>query len=204
MVTRVTIPAVLLTERLRLVRWDESHTQLLVDLASRPEVMRYIGDGSTWTRERADEVAARTREHWRRHGFGWRAAIEGEAGTAIGFAALNFAGEKAGVDPNEFEIGWWLAPEMQGRGLAREAAAAVRDEAFNRLRAPSVVARIQPANAASLAVARAIGLRHETMSAAPDGTPIAVLRLTAELDPGEARALPRRAVARTSTRVRKF
>jgi RimJ/RimL family protein N-acetyltransferase len=83
------------------------------------------------------------------------------------------------VDATEYEIGWWLAPSVWGRGLAREGAAAVRDEAFARVGAPSIVARIQPANAASLAVAAAIGLSHETESTGRGGEDIAVLRLAA-------------------------
>jgi hypothetical protein len=43
-----------------------------------------------------------------------------------------------------------------------------------------VLARIQPANAASLAVAAAVGLTPETESVGRAGEPIAVLRLSAE------------------------
>jgi RimJ/RimL family protein N-acetyltransferase len=84
------------------------------------------------------------------------------------------------VDAGEYEIGWWLTPSAWGRGLAREGAGAVRDEAFERVGAPSILARIQPANAASLAVAAAIGLRYESQSVGRGGEPIAVLRLGAD------------------------
>jgi RimJ/RimL family protein N-acetyltransferase len=84
------------------------------------------------------------------------------------------------VDHGEYEIGWWLAPSAWGRGLAREGAAAVRDEAFERVGAPSILARVSPANAGSLAVAAAIGLRHDTESTGRTGEPIAVLRLDAD------------------------
>jgi RimJ/RimL family protein N-acetyltransferase len=117
--------------------------------------------------------------HWRDHGFGWRLARLGPAGEAVGLIALNFAGEDSGVDPDEYEIGWWLAPSAWGQGLAREGAAAVREEAFRRLAAPSILARIQPANTASLAVARAIGLSDDAQATGRTGEPISVLRLTA-------------------------
>jgi RimJ/RimL family protein N-acetyltransferase len=90
-----------------------------------------------------------------------------------------FAGEGAGIAPDECEIGWWLEPGAWGRGLAREGAGAVCEEAFGRIAGPSVVARISPANAASLAVAGAIGMTPEGESAGRFGEPIAVLRLTA-------------------------
>ena len=175
------MPEPLTTPRLRLDPWSEAHTALLGTLARTPTVVRYIGDGTTWTDARIHDVAARNREHWRAHGFGWRVATlsEDDDETPIGLIALNFAGEGSGVDPGEYEIGWWLAPSAWGRGLAREGAAAVRDEAFERLNAPSIVARIAPANPASLAVAGAIGLTRESDSRGRGGEPIAVLRLSA-------------------------
>jgi len=171
---------VLETERLRLERWGEEHAELLVWLSSLPEVMRFIGPGGTWSSERAAEVAERQRRHWAEHGFGWRPATERATGELVGFIALNFAGEgTVGLDPGEFEIGWWLAPAAGGRGLAREGAAAIRDEAFGALGAPSVVARIRPENARSIAVARATGLTYDFSTTGRSGEPVAVYRLAA-------------------------
>jgi RimJ/RimL family protein N-acetyltransferase len=174
------MPQALQTARLHLEPWSEAHTGLLGNLAMTPAVVRYIGDGAAWTDARVHEVAARNREHWRAHGFGWRVASPTPGGGPIGFVALNFAGEGAGVAADEYEIGWWLAPSAWGQGLAREGAVALRDEAFTRLRAPSILARVQPANEASLAVARAIGLTHESESTGRGGETIAVLRLRAD------------------------
>jgi RimJ/RimL family protein N-acetyltransferase len=166
------------TARLTLDPWTESDLKLLADLARTPAVTRYIGDGTIWTDARIADVGAHISEHWRDHGFGWRVARVDDA--PIGLIALSFAGDGAGVAADEYEIGWWLAPSAWGRGLAREGAAAVRDEAFERIRAPSILARIQPANAGSLAVAAAIGLIHETESTGRGREPIAVLRLGAD------------------------
>jgi RimJ/RimL family protein N-acetyltransferase len=176
------------TARLTLDPWAESDFKLLGDLARTPAVMRYIGDGTTWSDARIADVGAHVVEHWRRHGFGWRVARVD--GAEVGLIALNFAGEGSGVNAAEYEIGWWLAPSAWGRGLAREGAAAVRDEAFERVGAPSVVARIQPANAASLAVASAIGLSYESDSIGRGGEPIAVLRLGADRWRGEISSVP--------------
>ncbi len=170
-------PEPLRTDRMTLDPWTEADFKLLGDLARTPAVMRYIGDGTTWSDARIADVGAHVVDHWHRYGFGWRVArVEA---VPVGLIALNFAGEGAGVDASEYEIGWWLAPSAWGRGLAREGAAAVRDEAFERVGAPSIVARIQPANAGSLGVAAAIGLSHDTESVGRGGEPIAVLRLSA-------------------------
>lgn len=160
---------------------------MLVRLGSTPSVTRYIGAGSTWPADRSIEVAQRNRDHWREHGFGWRAAIRLDSGEAIGFTALNFAGEGSGVDADEYEIGWWLDPSAWRQGFAREGALAVCEEAFTQVGAPSLVARIQPGNGPSLALAASIGLERESESTGRGGEAIAVLRLTAErwrrLDP---------------------
>jgi RimJ/RimL family protein N-acetyltransferase len=174
----VTTPLPLRTDRLRLDPWTEPDFKLLGDLARTPAVMRYIGDGTTWTDARIADVGAHISDHWRRHGFGWRVARMDDA--PIGVIALNFAGAGGGVDPDEYEIGWWLAPSAWGRGLAREGATAVRDEAFERVGAPSILERVSPDNAGSLAVAGAIGLTHECRSTGRAGEPIAVLRLDAD------------------------
>jgi RimJ/RimL family protein N-acetyltransferase len=150
---------------------------MLVRLSSIPAVTRYIGPGATWPRTTALEVAAAQLVHWREHGFGWRAAVEKASDRPIGFIALNFAGEgTAGLDASEYEIGWWLDPEVWGRGLAREGATTVRDEALGPLGAPSVVARIQPGNASSIAVAEAIGLVLDFHTTGRAGEPVAVYR----------------------------
>jgi pimeloyl-ACP methyl ester carboxylesterase/RimJ/RimL family protein N-acetyltransferase len=168
------------TEHLRLKPWGDEHAGLLFELASMPAVVRYIGDGARWSETRARDVAVACREHWRHHGFGWRAAYTARGEQPIGFFMLSFAGDGAGIDPGEYEIGWWLHPSVWGRGLAREGAAALRDEAFNRVGAPSIVARVQPANRASLSVAGAIGLTHESETTGRMGERAAVLRLTAD------------------------
>jgi RimJ/RimL family protein N-acetyltransferase len=169
-------PRPLHTERLTLDPWTEADGKLLAGLARTPAVMRYIGNGTTWTDARIAGVGAHVLEHWHDHGFGWRVARAN--GAPVGLIALNFAGEGAGVDPDEYEIGWWLAPSAWGRGLAREGAAAVRDEALQRVGAPSIVARIRPENAASLAVAAAIGLRYESQGTGRGGETFSLLRLS--------------------------
>lgn len=175
------MPVTLHTERLALEPWSDAHFPAFAKLARTPAVMRFIGDGSTWTDARIHDVHARCLTHWSDHGFGWRTAVLD--GRPIGLIALNFAGEGSGVNPDEYEIGWWLSPEHWGRGLTTEGARALRDEAFDRVGAPSVIARILPANAASLGVARRLGLEVEGESTGRGGERILVLRLSAPAAP---------------------
>jgi len=170
-------PMTLETARLRLEPWAPAHGGMLARLAAMPEVMRHVGTGATWTRAEADERSARALVHWRAHGFGWRAAVERESGRAVGLIALNFAGpEILELADEDYEIGWWIDPELWGRGYATEGGRAILDEGFG-LGAPSVVARIQPANRASAAVASALGLEPEAQTVGGFGEPVRILRL---------------------------
>jgi RimJ/RimL family protein N-acetyltransferase len=164
------------TERLRLERWAPRHGDLLARLSALPLVMHYIGDGSAWTAERAAEHHERALAHWRDHGFGWRAAVEREGGAAVGLIALNRAEGVAGLADDDVEVGWWIDPARWGRGYATEGGRAIVDEAFSRLGAPSVVARVQPGNTASLRVAAALGLTPEGDAIDRTGAPVHILR----------------------------
>lgn len=142
--------------------------------------MRHIGDGSLWSRERVVEVADAQSEHWAQHGFGWRVAVEKASDRQLGFIALSFAEEgTVDLDRREYELGWWLDPAVWGRGFAREGAAALRDEAFSEVGAPSVVARMQPDNAPSLNVAEAVGLSFDRQTTGRAGEPLVIYRLAA-------------------------
>jgi RimJ/RimL family protein N-acetyltransferase len=107
-----------------------------------------------------------------------RATVEKADGRGIGLVSLNYAGEgTAGLDPGEREIGWWLEPDAWGRGLGTEGATALRDEAFDVLQMPSIIARIQPENDGSLGVARAIGMEFDFATTGRSGEAVVVYRL---------------------------
>jgi RimJ/RimL family protein N-acetyltransferase len=174
----VKIAPTLHSERLELRPWSDADLAMLTELSATPEVIRYLGNGQFWTPQRAAEVAQATLTHWERHGFGWRVATIRETGEKIGFIALNFAGEgTVGVDPDEYELGWWLAPGAWRRGLASEGARMVRDDAFERLEVPSLIARIQPANATSRGVAEGLGMTLDFETVGRTGEPVVVYRL---------------------------
>ena len=163
------------TERLRLERWAPEHEALYARLAADPAVMRYVGAGVPHDAAYAAERHAAVLAHWAEHGFGWRAAFDRATGAGVGLIALNVA-EAEELIPGEHEIGWWLDPAVWGRGLAVEGGRAIVAEAFDRVGAPHVVARVQPANAASLGVAAALGLVREGSGVDRFGNPVAILR----------------------------
>lgn len=178
---RLVAVSIIETERLALLPWQADHVELLARLASVPGVMTYIGPGEPWSAQKSTEISAAAVRHWADHGFGWRAAKERKSGRLVGFLGLNFAGEgTTGVAADEYEIGWWMDPAVWGKGYAREGGRAIRDEALATLHAPAVIARIQPANARSIAVAEALGLAHDFDTTGKAGEPVSVYCLAAE------------------------
>jgi RimJ/RimL family protein N-acetyltransferase len=125
--------------------------------------MRYIGDGSTWGRERTDEVFSRQLDHWKQHAFGWRAATLKTTGVWVGFIGLNYVGAEAIEIDNkdEVEIGWWLKPSAWHQGYATEGALALRDEAFERVGLDRIIGRHRPANQASGRIMDRLGMAFE-------------------------------------------
>jgi RimJ/RimL family protein N-acetyltransferase len=171
----------LVTARLVLEPWEESRRGDLARLATMPEVVRHIGDGEIWSRERADEVFGRNLRHWDEHGFGWRSALDRESSAWLGFVGLNYVPVDA-VDssPDDVEIGWWLLPEAWGRGLATEGALAVRDEAFERVGLDRIIGRYDPRNRASGRIMEKLGMRCERDSVTRHGGPVRIYALDRE------------------------
>ena len=112
--------------RLRLLHADERNAALYVDLYTHADVMRHIGP--PLSAEGAAQAFARTCRHNGASQPGhrtWRIE-ERASGVDVGIAALQRSGDAA-------EIGVMLREHCWGRGLGREALAAVLDHAFGAL-----------------------------------------------------------------------
>ncbi|HET9984339.1 MAG TPA: GNAT family protein [Longimicrobiales bacterium] len=88
---------------------------------------------------------------------------------------LGGIGIHPGEEPGALEIGYWLRPDVTGRGYATEAAAAATRVGFEDLGARWMEIRCDPANVSSAAIPRRLGYRHTRTLAAntttPDGRP---------------------------------
>jgi RimJ/RimL family protein N-acetyltransferase len=147
------------TERVLLRRWRAEDEPQMARINRHPEVGRFLN-------RPVDEPAVAAfyglmTGHWETHGFGpW--ALESlepaSRGQFLGFAGLAFPPPflaAAGPGP---ELGWRLDPGHWRRGLATEAAAAARDDAFGRLARPELISIIHPANLRSQRVAAKLGM----------------------------------------------
>lgn len=166
------------TERLVLRPWAADDVGFLLRLSKDPRVMRYIGAGEVWSAQKALEVSDRAADHWHQHHFGWRVAVSKLSGDQIGFIALDFTRPQTeGVPEGQHEIGWWLEPSYWGHGYTSEGAKAVRDDAFEALNAPFLVARVRPENAASVGVMTTLGMTLTQELTAAAGYRMAIYRL---------------------------
>ena len=107
------------TERLILREWNEVDREPFARINADPRVMEYLGE--TMSREQSDAVADRIEENFKAHGFGLCAADLAESGEFIGFIGLAVPTFEAAFTPC-VEIGWRLAAEYWGAGLATEGA----------------------------------------------------------------------------------
>jgi RimJ/RimL family protein N-acetyltransferase len=119
-----------------------------------PDVTRFLGDGRPLDRADAWRQLALLIGHWELRGFGLWAVEERASGQFIGRIGCH---EPEGWPG--FELGYVLAREAWGHGLAREGSAVALDFARRSLGRDTIISLIRPANRASIAVAEHFGAR---------------------------------------------
>jgi len=146
---------VLETERMVLRRMDTADVDDLMGIFADPVAMRHYP--ATKTRAEAEEWVRWTLGSYREHGFGQWVAILKKSREFAGQCGLTVQ-EVGGTE--EVEIGYLFLRKFWGRGLATEAARAVRDHGFA-LGYGRLVSIIDPQNLASRRVAEKTGLTLE-------------------------------------------
>jgi RimJ/RimL family protein N-acetyltransferase len=169
-----------LTERLRLRMWRDADLDPVATMDGDPEVMRYIGDGSTRTREQVAGGLARAREGWEERGFGLFAVEVRETGELAGWVGLAVPDFLPEVLP-AVEIGWRLRREHWGRGYATEAAREVLAFGFGEVGLEEIISIVDVRNQASLRVTTKLGMRPKRRTTVPGrGQSIQVTAITRE------------------------
>lgn len=141
------------TDRLVLREMVPEDFEALYAILSDPETMWHYP--APFDAERVRRWIAWNRENYARYGFGlWSVLLKG--GGVIedcGLTMQNIDGEQLP------EIGYHIRRDHWRRGFAREAAATVRDWAFQNTDYDALYAYMKYDNIASMATARAIGMR---------------------------------------------
>jgi RimJ/RimL family protein N-acetyltransferase len=168
----------LTTERLILRRWRDDDLDALAAINADPEVMRYILDGRTRTREETAESIGRMMRQWDEHGFGLFAVDIRETEVLAGWAGLAIPTFLPEVMP-AVEIGWRLARPFWGSGYATEAAAEAMRFGFTTCGLPRLISIRHVDNARSARVMEKLGMRHAFDTVVEEHRqPVAVHELT--------------------------
>lgn len=146
------------TERLLLRRWRESDLPALASMNADPQVMEHFP--ATLTEEESAEQLRRLELSFRRHKIGFWAVEIKDGEPLIGFVGLS------PVDPGfpfapAVEIGWRLAREHWGLGLAHEAAGAALEYGFDRLELREIVSFTTVENGRSRRLMERLGMSHD-------------------------------------------
>ena len=110
--------------------------------------------------EESDALVARIEAHLRQQGFGLYAAELRREGSFLGFIGLNLPSFQAPSNPG-VEVGWRLAAEYWGPGLATEGARNIVPYAFEILGLDKLVSFTVPANTRSRRVMEKLGMVHD-------------------------------------------
>ncbi len=146
------------TQRLCLRHFHICDAEALQAIFADAEVMHF-GDGvqtDAWIHTWLLQTLENYYKNW---GFGPYAVVEKETCQMIGYCGLFYFAELAGQA--EVELGYRLAKVHWGKGYATEAAIAIREYAIKTLSLTRLVALIDPSNAASLKVAKKLGMSYE-------------------------------------------
>ncbi len=147
----------ILTERLLLRRWRDEDRLPFSKINADPRVMEFMP--TRLSPEESDALIARIEDHFNANGFGPFAIELFESRSLIGFVGLFIPSFDAHFMP-AVEIGWRLAADQWGRGLACEGARAALRQGFETLGIDQVVSFTVPANLRSRRVMEKIGMTH--------------------------------------------
>ncbi|MFA6302896.1 MAG: GNAT family N-acetyltransferase [Legionella sp.] len=147
----------IITERLILRPFTLLDLDDFALICADPEVMRFIGNGKAVEKEVTQGVLAWIIAQYEELGFGLLAVTLKENNKFLGFCGLI----KQTIDnETHIELGYRLDSAFWGKGIATEAAQAIKEYAFNQLNIPHLISIIHVENMASKQVAKKVGLSY--------------------------------------------
>lgn len=146
------------TDRLLIRPWTHDEAERLLDIQSRLEVVKWLGDGDPVIMQDLDEAHAKIDRYTERSATPplgiWAIEVRTTGVVAGTVLLVTLPNAEAG----EVEIGWHLHPDSWGFGYASEAARAVLGHGFA-AGLPEILAVSHTDNHPSQAVMRRIGLQ---------------------------------------------
>lgn len=151
-------PSTLITVRLILRPWREADFVPYAAINADPRVMEHYP--KTLTRAESDAGALRIKTRFEEQGWGLWAMELRATGTFVGFTGLQSPPFEAHFTPC-VEIGWRVASDHWGQGLAPEAARAALAYGFDDLGLDEIVAMTATQNLRSMRVMEKIGMTRD-------------------------------------------
>jgi ribosomal-protein-alanine N-acetyltransferase len=149
---------VLRTERLLLRHFQSADLEPLYALYRDPEVRQYFPDGTRTHQETEEELRWFERGHPDHPELGLWATVDRRTGEFLGRCGL-LPWHIEGA--NEVELAFMIRKERWRQGLATEAARGIIHHASAALHLRRLVCLVMPGNAASMGVARKVGMEFE-------------------------------------------
>ena len=147
---------ILETRRLKLREFGRDDLEELAAMVGDEDQMTFYPRPKT--RDEAAEWIGRNLALYKEYGFGFWLIEALASSDFVGYCGIRPL-DLDGVSVTE--IGWHTKKTVWNRGIATEAAAAVRDMAFHRFDRRRLVALIRPGHDASVRVALKIGMREQ-------------------------------------------
>lgn len=145
------------TQRLVLREFEPKDVGQLAPILANPQVMKFSPSGILsveQTRMKINGFIA----SYEKHGFGKWAIVLKECNKLIGYCGIAVEQVDNVYEP---EIGYRLAPEFWGKGLATEAASAAIQQGFEQFKLSYLLGIVEPANTASVRVLEKLGMKYK-------------------------------------------
>lgn len=138
------------TERLILREFELDDDKAMFALNEDFEVIRYTGDGP-FESVSATRTFLENYSDYKRNGFGRWAVIRKEDGKTLGWCGLKRH------DDGMVDLGYRFFRDEWGKGYATESSLGCLTYGFKTLQLPQIIARVDPANTASVRVIEKLG-----------------------------------------------
>lgn len=149
----------LVTERLTLQLHQENDLDDLYILRSDYDVMKYMDQAPATDKQTVlGTIKDIQQDYINKAGINWTIKLKGQNET-IGYMSL----WKIDHSNHRVELGYALKKEYWRKGITYEAAQAVIDFTFHKLKAHSIMANINPDNSASEALLLKLGFKQEAL-----------------------------------------
>ncbi len=149
------------TDRLVLRMWEDGDSDGFYAVMNTPSVMRWLG--GVQSPDEWGAAKARLDSYQRNYGHTFWIVEDRHSAELQGFCGLKRVNAPgAGPITGEMEVGWRLRESAWGKGIAKEAAIAALDLAFDRFSAPHVVALTVAGNEGSWGLMTRLGMTHRS------------------------------------------